>query len=86
MGEEQADVMASWRRSIIFRWPVFTEPTPTPITSPHLTSQVKTKIKKAYCPPKVVDGNPCLAYVQHIVLPWCDAFDVERNEANGGNK
>jgi tyrosyl-tRNA synthetase len=33
-----------------------------------------------------VEGNPCLSYIQHIVLPWCDAFDVERPEANGGSK
>lgn len=33
-----------------------------------------------------VAGNPCLAYVQHIVLPWCEAFEVERAEQNGGNK
>lgn len=33
-----------------------------------------------------VAGNPCLSYVQHIVLPWCEKFEVERAEANGGNK
>lgn len=33
-----------------------------------------------------VAGNPCLAYVQHIVLPWCEKFEVERAEQNGGNK
>ncbi|KAL4448296.1 hypothetical protein ABPG75_005515 [Micractinium tetrahymenae] len=48
--------------------------------------EVKTKIKKAFCPPQQVAGNPCLSYVQHIVLPWCEKFGVERAEANGGNK
>ncbi|PRW44958.1 tyrosine--tRNA ligase cytoplasmic [Chlorella sorokiniana] len=48
--------------------------------------EVKTKIKKAYCPPQQVAGNPCLAYAQHIVLPWCEKFEVERKEENGGNK
>lgn len=48
--------------------------------------EVKTKIKKAFCPPCEVAGNPCLAYVQHIVLPWCESFEVQRPEANGGNK
>ena len=33
-----------------------------------------------------VTGNPCLSYVQHIVLPWCEKFEVERKEDNGGNK
>lgn len=33
-----------------------------------------------------VAGNPCLAYAQHIVLPWCEKFEVERKEENGGNK
>lgn len=48
--------------------------------------EVKTKIKKAFCPPEVVEGNPCLSYVQHIVLPWCKSFDIERPEDHGGNK
>jgi hypothetical protein len=33
-----------------------------------------------------IASNPCVAYVQHIVLPWFNKFDVERTEANGGNK
>ncbi|KAI3426357.1 hypothetical protein D9Q98_008729 [Chlorella vulgaris] len=49
-------------------------------------AEVKTKIKKAYCPPLQIASNPCVAYVQHIVLPWFNKFDVERTEANGGNK
>ncbi|PSC70338.1 tyrosine-tRNA cytoplasmic-like [Micractinium conductrix] len=48
--------------------------------------EVKTKIKKAYCPPQQVACNPCLSYAQHIVLPWCEKLEVERAEANGGNK
>lgn len=48
--------------------------------------EVKTKIKKAFCPPLIVEGNPCLSYVEHIVLPWCLKFEVERPEGNGGNK
>lgn len=48
--------------------------------------EVKTKIKKAYCPPNEVEGNPCLSYVRHIVLPWAGAFRVHRPEDHGGNK
>lgn len=49
-------------------------------------AEVKTKIKKAFCPPGVVEGNPCLAYIQHIVLPWNRSLEVSRSEQNGGNK
>ncbi|ESQ51985.1 hypothetical protein EUTSA_v10016782mg [Eutrema salsugineum] len=49
-------------------------------------AEVNVKIKKAYCPPKIVQGNPCLEYIRYIVLPWFDEFTVERNEEYGGNK
>nr|AAC69137.2 putative tyrosyl-tRNA synthetase [Arabidopsis thaliana] len=49
-------------------------------------AEVNVKIKKAYCPPKVVKGNPCLEYIKYIILPWFDEFTVERNEEYGGNK
>lgn len=49
-------------------------------------AEVKTKIKKAFCPPGVVEGNPCLAYIEHIVLPWLKTLEVARAEQNGGNK
>lgn len=49
-------------------------------------AEVKTKIKKAFCPPGVAEANPCLAYIRHIVLPWCKHFTVERPDAGGGNK
>lgn len=49
-------------------------------------AEVNVKIKKAYCPPKIVEGNPCLEYVKYIIFPWYNEFVVERSEANGGNK
>ena len=49
-------------------------------------AEVKTKIKKAFCPPGVVEGNPCVAYVRHIVLPWDGKFAVSRGADNGGDK
>ena len=49
-------------------------------------SDVKTKIKKAYCPPEIVEGNPCLEYIQYVVLPWFGEFEVKRKEENGGDK
>ena len=30
---------------------------------------VTRKLKKAYCPPQIVEGNPCLDYAKHIVFP-----------------
>nr|XP_043624301.1 tyrosine--tRNA ligase 1, cytoplasmic-like isoform X1 [Erigeron canadensis] len=48
--------------------------------------EVNSKIKKAYCPPNVVEGNPCLEYLKYIVFPWFNEFKVERQEKNGGDK
>ncbi|KAG5404459.1 hypothetical protein IGI04_010578 [Brassica rapa subsp. trilocularis] len=49
-------------------------------------AKVNVKIKKAYCPPDTVEGNPCLEYVRYIILPWFSEFTVERDEKYGGNK
>ena len=49
-------------------------------------AEVNVKIKKAYCPPKVVEGNPCLEYVNYIIFPWFNEFKVERKAENGGDK
>lgn len=48
-------------------------------------AEVKAKIKKAFCPPGVVEGNPCLEYVRRIVLPWSGKLDICRPDDNGGN-
>ena len=48
--------------------------------------EVNSKIKKAFCPPLIVEGNPCLAYIQKICFPWFGLFEVTRKEANGGDK
>ena len=49
-------------------------------------ADVRAKIKKAFCPPQVVDGNPCIEYIVHIIFPWFGKFEVKRAEANGGDK
>lgn len=49
-------------------------------------AEVNLKIKKAYCPPKVVEGNPCLEYIKYMVFPWFGKFEVVRNAENGGDK
>ena len=33
-----------------------------------------------------VEGNPCLAYIRLIILPWFGKFEVQRGEAQGGNR
>lgn len=40
--------------------------------------EVEAKIKAAYCPPQQVEDNPCLAYMQHIVLPKFGSVDIAR--------
>ena len=47
---------------------------------------VNLKIKKAFCPPKVVEENPCIEYVKYIILPWFGSFEVVRKDQDGGNK
>lgn len=37
---------------------------------------VNTKIRKAYCPPGVVEGNPILDYCKWVILPAFDRLDV----------
>uniref|UniRef100_A0A5B7BBQ9 tyrosine--tRNA ligase n=1 Tax=Davidia involucrata TaxID=16924 RepID=A0A5B7BBQ9_DAVIN len=49
-------------------------------------AEVNLKIKKAYCPPMVAEGNPCLEYIKYIIFPWFHEFKVDRNAANGGEK
>ncbi|KAK9094684.1 hypothetical protein Scep_026153 [Stephania cephalantha] len=49
-------------------------------------AEVNLKIKKAFCPPNIVEGNPCLEYVKYIIFPWFGEFLVERKEENGGDK
>ncbi|KAJ8572289.1 hypothetical protein K7X08_008800 [Anisodus acutangulus] len=49
-------------------------------------AEVNLKIKKAFCPPKVVEKNPCLEYIKYIVLPWFYEFKIERSAENGGDR
>lgn len=50
-------------------------------------ADVNRKVKKAYCPPGEVAGNPILDYMQHIIFPMRpDGITLHRSEANGGDK
>lgn len=46
---------------------------------------VNRKIKKAYCPPQILESNPCLTYLRQLVFPLKGEFHIARKEANGGD-
>lgn len=48
--------------------------------------EVNSKIKGAYCPEVVVEGNPVLEYLKHIIFPVHGKLQIVRTETNGGNK
>lgn len=47
---------------------------------------VKRKIKGAFCPPNLVEENPCIDFAYYFVFRITHQFFVERSEQNGGNK
>lgn len=47
-------------------------------------AEVNSKIKQAFCPERIVEGNPVLEYVKHIVLPMTE-LHIKRTEENGGD-
>mmetsp|Transcript_6094 Transcript_6094/g.10533 ORF Transcript_6094/g.10533 Transcript_6094/m.10533 type:complete len:379 (-) Transcript_6094:127-1263(-) len=49
-------------------------------------ADVNAKIKKAFCPPKVIVENPCIEYIKFIVFPSLNAFPVTRKPDDGGDK
>lgn len=48
-------------------------------------SEIRKKIKKAFCPEKETKGNPILQICQHIIFPRQLEINVERSEKYGGN-
>jgi tyrosyl-tRNA synthetase len=46
-------------------------------------ADVKRKLTKAFCPPNVVEKNPCMDYMKHIVFRMYDNITLMRN---GGDK
>ncbi|CAN6363590.1 unnamed protein product [Urochloa humidicola] len=49
-------------------------------------SQVNEKIGQAFCPHKITEGNPCLEYIEYIVLPKSGSFEVLCKETDGSNR
>jgi len=48
--------------------------------------EVKSKIKKAFCPPGIIYKNPCFDYLKNIVFMSKSEFKVERSAQDGGPK
>lgn len=50
-------------------------------------SQIKKKIKSAFCEEGNINFNPVLSLVRDVIIPWLgkDKFVVSRTEENGGN-
>jgi len=47
---------------------------------------VKRKLKKAYCPEKIVEGNPVLEMCKYVIFPELkESFLIKRPEKFGGN-
>src|SRR3989344_7485765 len=47
--------------------------------------EVQHKISKAYCPERLVEGNPVLEYCKYIIFEKFKEFNVERAEKFGGD-
>lgn len=45
---------------------------------------VASKIKRAFCPPGKVEGNPCVAYFTELVFKRYPSVVIERKERDGG--
>ena len=47
--------------------------------------EIFEKIKGAFCPPKLVTGNPVLEYARYIIIPSLGSLKVERKPEHGGD-
>lgn len=46
---------------------------------------IRTKIRRAYCPEGVIEGNPIIQICQFIIFPIKKGLKIEREEKYGGN-
>jgi len=49
------------------------------------TKEIQRKISKAFCPEKIVEGNPVLEYNKYMVFEKFDKVKIERPEKFGGD-
>ena len=47
--------------------------------------EISTKIKNAFCPPKVIDNNPILEFAKYIIFKMQDTLAIARPEKFGGD-
>ncbi len=47
--------------------------------------QIKEKLKKAWCPEGIVEGNPVLEIAKYIIFRLKESFEIEREEKYGGS-
>jgi tyrosyl-tRNA synthetase len=46
--------------------------------------EIKRKIEKAFCPPKLTRDNPIIEYTEHVVLPRLGRLEIRRPAKYGG--
>ena len=49
------------------------------------TNEIKRKISKAYCPEKIIEGNPILEYLRYIIFENFKSVKIERDKKHGGD-
>lgn len=47
--------------------------------------QIKKKLDKAYCPPKIIEGNPLIEYSKYLIFSQFGKMRIERSDRFGGN-
>lgn len=47
--------------------------------------EIKRKIKKSYCPEKIIEENPILEYCKYIIFEEFDSLEIKRPEKFGGD-
>lgn len=48
-------------------------------------ADVKRKVRQAYCPIGIVEGNPCMDWMKYIVFGKHEVVVVKRSAENGGD-
>lgn len=46
---------------------------------------ILNKIQKAFCPPKIIEGNPILEYCKYIIYRKCESLEISRSARYGGD-
>ena len=48
-------------------------------------AEVNRKIKKAFCPERIVEGNPIIDFIQHLIFPRQGFLEICRKVDHGGD-